>query len=71
MLPCLFILIMIFMTDMAMKNKITRLRCHIFSVSTFRGSKIAPVRSYFPVLQAAGQVKILRFLVNFFPHLCQ
>ena len=35
----------------------------------FQGSKIALVRSYLRVLQAAGQVKILIFLVKitFFP----
>ena len=38
-------------------------KCHV------QGSKIALVRSYLRVPQAAGQVKILLFLVklNFFP----
>ena len=40
-------------------------------VHTWQGSKIALVRLYLRVPQAAGQVKILIFLVNFFfPHVC-
>ena len=37
-----------------------------------QGSKIALVRSYLRVPEAAGQVKILIFLLKVkFPHICQ
>ena len=41
--------------------------------TTIQGLKIALVRSYLRVPQAAGQVEFFIFLVkiDFFPHICQ
>ena len=47
--------------------KILALRRYMYEQSSAQGSKIALVRLYLGVPQAAGQVKILIFLVNFFP----
>ena len=42
-----------------------------FEISCVQGSKIALVRSYLRVPKAAGQVKILKFLVKikFYPYM--
>ena len=57
------------MIAMCVDLSISFIMCFVTQMNHLQGSKIALVRSYLRVLQAAGQVKILIFLVKitFFP----